>query len=109
MPDGAPADLAVDVAAAVLDVADDVDGVDVAEVVVPVGAGAGVVAAGVVVAVAAGVGVVARMPPLNVTVLKWQVLQAALVTGWLGVLPTATLPLWQAAHGPSAWTWSMKR
>jgi len=72
-----------------------------AGVVAFVPAGAGVVAA--VVAGALG-GSVGTIPPLNVTVLKWQVLQAAFVMMWLGVLPVAVLLLWQFAQGPSAWT-----
>jgi hypothetical protein len=60
---------------------------------------------GIVAAVVGACGALGgNIPPLKVTVLKWQLLQGALVMGWFGVLPTAILLLWQLAQGPSAWT-----
>ncbi len=73
--------------------------------VVAAGACVVVVVVDVAVVVAEACGVLGgNIPPLNVTVLKWQLLQGALVMGWFGVLPTAILLLWQLAQGPSAWT-----
>jgi hypothetical protein len=85
------AEVVLDVAAAVPDV-------------VAVAAGAAAVP-GLAAAVVGACGVLdGSIPPLNVTVLKWQLLQGAFVTGWFGVLPAAVLLLWQLAQGPSAWT-----
>jgi hypothetical protein len=79
----------------------------------PVGpAGAGVIAVGVAArddaALRAGV-LVGTVAPAKVTVLKWQFPHGADVTMWLAGLPTAHLPLWQLAQGPSAWAWSINR
>jgi hypothetical protein len=84
--------------------------------------GAGLFAAAAAVAAATAGGLVAvdggtfgagtllgTVAPAKLTVLKWQFPQGAEVTMWLFGLPSASLPLWQLAQGPIAWTWSINR
>ena len=74
-------------------------------VLVALAAGVVATAGGVVAVDAAAFGGSGRTTaPLNVTVLRWQVLHGALVTMCWGVLPVANLLLWQLAQGASAWT-----